>query len=359
MVSSVLTKEQQALVKPDENLMFEREGFDRQGIRREFAPVETIDPSTKYIEQGNVSYVHPDSDMPRGPTAEGESFGNIELVREVGGNQQIPRYTNGFTVDIEDTEVSNSWLMDARDGIMELFDIQADLAFLLGLQDEAGNDVFTGVFEWLDNNVPADNIIDCSTFDPSAGDLQGVPANIVAQEAYQRITGEYVTTTWDLAVAKHPVWAYWNQLGTFDGAMVESQWELMQADDNEADIGVGRRVLVPQDIGLRGPTDMDEGLQFDITFPTRTNSAYDSPVGDIGEYTDDDDVMYLIPQHGGDFYELYEQATPDTRGPLPKEGFRERWEYKWRAGVVQGQSFKADGAAVDAVKLENVSALFD
>lgn len=359
MVSSVLTKEQQSLVKPDENLMFEREGFDRRSLRREFAPVETIDPSTKYVEQGNVSYIHPQSDMPSGPTVEGESFGNIELVREVGGTQQIPRYTNGFTVDQEDTEVDNRWLMDARDGIMELFDIQADLAFMLGLSTEADNTVFSGVFEWLDNNIPASNIIDCSQYDPSTGDLQGVPANIVAQKAYSYVTGEYVTDQWDLAVAKHPVWAEWNQLGTFDGATVESQWEMMQADANSDNVGVNRRIQLPKQIGLRGPSDMEEGLKFPLELPTRTNAGYNSPIGDLADYTDDDDVMYLIPRHDGDFYELYEQATPDTRGPLAKEGFRERWEYKWRGGVVQGQSFKSDGVAVDAIKLENVTALFD
>lgn len=344
--STVLNKEQQTLLKPDEDLMFDREGFDRPSIRQEFAPVQEIDPSTRYVEQGNAYFISPDSDNPIGPTATGESFGNIELVKASGGVIEIPRYTHGFTVDTEDEEVDTTWLTDARDGIMELFDIQADYAFLQGLVDEQGNDVFKGVFEWLDDEMPSANKIDCDNFDLSAGDLQGVPANIITKEAYGNVTGEYVETQWDLAVAKHSVWADWNSYGTFDGAMVESQWDLVQADRNDAAVGVNRRILIPESIGLRGPSDGGD-LQRPIEMP------------DDDTTSDNDDVMYLIPQHDGDFYELYEQASPDVRGPIMKEGFKERWEYKWRAGVVQGQTQKRDNEiAQDAIKLQNVSNLF-
>ncbi|UBF23164.1 hypothetical protein M1M34_gp013 [Haloarcula tailed virus 2] len=352
--SSILTKELQELLKPDEDLMFTREGFDRRSIRREFAPVRTIDAGTKYVRQGNASYVHPDSSMPVGPTGEGESYGNIELVREIGGEQQIPRYVNGFTIEEEDLEVSEMamHLQEMRDGIMELFDIQADLAFLQGLEDRAGNEVFSGVFEWLDNNIEADNVIDCSTFDLSTGDLNGLPANIVLRHAYGKVSGEYVETQWDLAVAKQSVWALWNEVGTNDSNGNRSQWEMIATDD-AAGVGVNRRILVPERIGLRAPTTSAEKLQFDISFPTPTSN--DDAAGDIAAA---DDVMYLVPNHGGDYYELYEQSGADVRGPLMKDGFRERFEYKWRAGVTQGQSFRIEGVAKDAIKLENVESLF-
>lgn len=356
VTSSILTKEQQELLKPDEDLMFDREGFDRASIRREFAPVQTVDSGVKYVRQGTASYVHPDSTMPSGPTAEGESYGNIELVREVGGEQQIPRYVNGFMVEEEDMEVSemSMHLQEMRDGIMELFDIQADLSFLTGLTDRAGNTVHSGVFQWLDDNIAADNVIDCSDFDLSTGDLNGLPANIVLRVAYGKVSGEYVTTTWDLAVAKQQVWALWNEVGTNDSNGNRSQWDLINPQgDDAAGVGVNRRILVPQKIGLRAPTSMSENLRFDIDFPSPASG--DDGVGTIGA---DDDVMYLIPQHDGDFYELYEQSTADVRGPIMKDGFRERFEYKWRAGVVQGQSFRADNMARDAVKLENVESLF-
>lgn len=351
--SSILTQEMVELAKPDENLMFERKGFDRRGIRREFAPVESLAQGERYVRQGNATYVHQDSDMPVGPTVLGESMGNIELVREVGGVQEVPRYTHGFSVDVEDMEVPEmaAYITDMRDAIMELFDIQADLAFLLGLQDHAGNDIFKGVFQWLDDNIVADNVIDCSDYDLSAGDLNGIPANVVLRVAYGKVTGEYVETTWDLAVAKHEVWALWNEVGTNDYNANQSQWDLMAADS--AGVGVNRRLLVPKQIGLRAAPSQSEKLMFDIDFPTPT-SADDA----AGEIAAEDDVMYLIPNHGGDFYELREESTAMTRGPIVKEGFRERFEYKWRAGVIQGQSFRLDGVAKDAIKLENVESLF-
>lgn len=343
--TSILTKEQQELVEPDEDIMFEREGFDRQGLRRELAPVTTIEPGTRFVEQGQAVFVHPDSDMPEGPTSIGESLGNVELVREVGGSVQIPRYTHGFSLDIEDREVPemNMFIQDMRDAILELFDLQADVAFINGLNDHAGNEVMPGVFQWLQDNMDASNIIDCSTYDLDAGDLNGIPANVVLREAYDEISGEYVTTTFDVAVAKHNVWSYWNEIGRADYNVNRSQWEMVQ-DDGDG-VGVRRRMTLPDSTGLRAPSTMDADLTFDLSFPTANNGS-------------DDDVMFLIPQHNGDFYELYEQASPDVRGPIEKEGWRERWEYKWRAGATFGFSHRAGGNATDVIKLENVSTLF-
>lgn len=359
--SSVLTEEQMTLVQPDDGIMIERgegntDGFDRAAIRQEFAPVQALDSSTRYVEEGSATFLDADSDYPVGPAGLGESLGNIELVRVVGDQQPIPKYVHGFTIDIEDREVDNSFVSEMRDGLLRLFDVEADYAFLQGLQREDGSDVFKGVFQWLQDNMPADNIIDCSAYDPSSGDLQGVPANILHEVAYEKVSGHYVETTWDLAVAKHPVWARVNQLGTFDGAVVQSQWELMQADANSASVGVNRRILMPDDIGLPTAPEQGGSLTFSIDMPSRVNDGYSSPL-DNG----DDDVLWLIPNHGGDFYELYEQGSPDVRGPLEKEGWKERFEYKWRAGVVYGfNSHKRDNnIALDTIKLENFTALFD
>jgi len=356
--SSVLNKEQQTLVQPDENLMFEREGFDRRAIRQDFAPTRQIPAGQRFVEQGQASFIDPDSDLPIGPTGLGESMGNIELVRVTGETVEVPRYTHGFSLDVEDTEVDTSFVTEMRDGIMELFDVQADYAFLQGLTDEQGGTVFKGVFQFLQDEMDVANVIDCSTFDPSAGDLQGVPANIIVQEAYRLISGEYVdqnNSQWDIAAAKPEIWSYWNQYGTFDGAVVQSQWELVATDENTDGVGVRRRVTVPHSIGLRGPAG-GSSLQLSISMPTRVNAAYVSPLSNA-----DDDAMFLIPQHNGDFYELYEQGSPDVRGPIEKEGWQERWEYKWRAGVVQGFTHRSASGSIakDAVKLENVTALFD
>jgi hypothetical protein len=359
--SSILTEEQMTLVKPDEGIMINREEnaeatFDRQALRQEFAPVRQLDAGTRYVEEGGATFLSAESDMPGGPTGIGESFGNVELVRVVGGTQYIPRYTHGFTIEDEDREVDDSFVSDMRDGILELFDVQADLAFLQGLDHEDGTAVFKGVFEWLEDNMPSGNVIDCSGYDPSSGDLGGVQANIITQKAYEKIDKLYMDTTWDIAAAKPVIWAYWNQYGTFDGAIVQSQWELVSADENEQAVGVQRRLTVPPKIGVPTAPGESGSLTFSIDFPSRTNDSYSSPLSDAK-----DDVMYLIPNHGGDFYELYEQGSPDVRGPLEKDGFRERFEYKWRAGVVYGQNgHKTDtDIARDVVKLENVTALFD
>lgn len=361
MTSSVLNEDQLTLTKPDEGIMIERGegnsgGFDREAIRQEFAPVQALDAGTKYIEEGQATFLDANTDMPEGPAGIGESVGNVELVRVVGGQQEIPKYVHGFTLDVEDREVDDSFVMDMRDGILRLMDVQADYAFLQGLNREDGSTVFKGVFQWLQDNMPSSNIIDCSSYDPSAGDLQGVPANIVKQVAYQQVSGHYVDTQWDLAVAKHEIWSEWNQLGTFDGAVVQSQWDLMQVDSDAAGVGINRRVLLPEDIGLPTAPNQSGSLTFALDFPTRQNTGYTSPLSDAS-----DDVMYLIPQHDGDFYELYEQGSPDVRGPIEKEGWKERFEYKWRAGVVYGQNgHKRDtNIALDTIKLENVTALFD
>lgn len=358
MTSSVLNKQQQTLVEPDEDLMFDREGFQRRAIRQEFAPVRSLERGQRYVEQGNATFIDPDSDRPIGPTSIGESIGNIELVRVTGSTVEIPRYTHGFSLDDEDTEVDNSFVQDLRDGIMELFDIEADYAFLNGVTDEAGNTVFKGVFQWLEDEMPSGNIINCNDFDPSAGDLQGVPANVILQKAYEQASGEYIdqnNSQWDLAVAFPEVWAHWNQVGTFDGAVVQSQWDLVRADSNNAGVGVRRRITLPHSLSLRGPAG-GGSISVDVDFPSRTNSSYSSPLSDAS-----DDALYLIPQHNGDFYELHEEPSPVTRGPLMKEGFKERWEYRWRSGVVQGFTHKQSSGSIaqDAIKLENVTALFD
>lgn len=359
MTTSVLNEDQLTLVKPDAGVMIDRDanpqlGFDRSAIRTEFAPVNELAAGQKYVEEGDAVFLDAETtDLAEGPTGIGEVFGNVGLVRVQGGRQQIPRYTHGFTVEIEDGEPQegDSALMEKRDGILEIFDVAADLAFLQGMTDDAGNTVFQGVFEWLQDNMPSENIIDADDYDLSSGDLGGVPANIITSEAYGVVDNLYVTTEWDLGVAKPEVWKYWNQFSTFDGAVVQSQMELLMAEENTAGVGINRTFTVPPRIGLPSDPAQDEDLVFDIDMPELEHD-------DAGEGRDD--VMFLIPNHGGDFYELYERGEPDHR-VVEKEGFRERHEYKWAAGVVQGQNnhkFNTD-IARDAVKIENVSTLFE
>lgn len=352
----MLNKELQEQIRPDENLMFDRKGFDRRSLRRELAGTEALAPGQKFITQGNAYFVHPDSDMPTGPAGIGESFGNVEVISQTGFTVQIPRYINGMMLDVQDYDIPamSRVIRNKRDAIMELFDIQADLAFYNGLVDQAGNQIFLGVFEWLEANMDAGNVIDCSEFvngGARQGELGGVPANVILDIAYGLTENEYADDMWEVAVARKSVWAKWNAVGTADYNMNRSQWQLINADD--VGVGVQRRMNFPLKIGLRAPDGMAETLRFDLSFPTAT-SADDS----LGSIPVDDDVMYLIPRHNGDFYYLVEETTPSVRGPLEKDGWKERWEYSWKAGVVQGMSHRAGGGAPDVVKLENVEALF-
>lgn len=353
MTTSVMNKEQLSVMKPDAGAMINRDdnpqlGFDRSAIRSEFTAVNQLEQGQRYVEEGDATFLSGESDVPEAPTGIGEVFGNVNLVSVEGGRQKIPRYTHGITFEIEDGEVQEGMrsLEQKRNGVLEMFDIAADLAFLQGMTDDAGNTLFQGVFHWLQDNMPDSNIIDADEYDLDSNDLQGVPANIITQVAYKQVDNLYMETTWDIAAAKPDVWGDWNSYGTFDGAMVQTQWDLVSADENGAGVGVQRRVTVPPKIGLPTDPDSDEDLVFDIEMPSADNG-------------DDDDVMFLIPNHGGDFYELWEQGAPDHR-VIEKEGWVERHEYKWRGGVVYGQNnhkFNTD-IARDAVKIENVSTLF-
>lgn len=356
------------VVAPDEDLMLERKGRDRRGLRREIAPLSEIERGTRKIEEGDGTYVSHESSMPEDHTGVGEVLGNVDIVRYIGDDVTIPRMTHGMTVDVEDLEMGNSneKVQRAQDTVMEMFDIQADLQFMNGSYDEEGNKVEDGVFEWLDNNIPSDNVIDATNYTSEYSVSNGQPSNIIQRVAYQKTQGIYADDGWDMVLWKHPVAALWNTIDDNSGAAFQSQWMDMGAD--AANVGasvVNDAVKVPAQTGLRTAPDQPEDLRFTNSFPTRTNSSYDSPIGDIENFTDDDDAMYLIPDHGGDFFEMYEHPEPTLiQEPIRKNGGALEYEFYWRAGQAFGFGSHRtdDGAggdkAYDAVKIENVSALF-
>lgn len=339
--TSFLTEEQQTLLEPDEDLMLDRKGRDRRGLRRELAPTTPMERGTRYVEEGDGVYASPNSDMPTGTTAVGEVLGNVDIERYVGDQVHIPRMTHGMTVDAEDLEIDGAEekVRRSQDVVMESFDIQADLQLLLGITDEEGNTVQPDIFSWLDNNMPSSNVIDASasTYD--------VPANIVVQEAYSKTTGEYADDGWDMVLWDHSTRAQWNQIDNNSGVKQASQWLDLGSDAQ----GVGQSivndsVLIPDSTGLRTAPDQPSSLQFDITtFPS--------------------DTMYLIPDHGGDFFQLYEQPEPTlVQDPIRKEGGKRRWEYYWRGGQAYSfgthQTDEGTNKAKDVVRIDNVSSLF-
>jgi hypothetical protein len=344
-------------VAPDEDVMLERRGRDRRGLRREIAPLTEMERGTRKVEEGDGVYVDSNSDFPEGTTGVGEVLGNVDIVRYLGDEVMIPRMTHGMTVDAEDLELGNASekVNRAQDALMEMFDIQADLQFLLGITDEQGNEVQPGVFDWLDDNIPSSNIINAGSYTSNYSISNGQPSNIVQRVAYETTDGVYADDSWDFAMYPHNVRALWNTIDSNSGATIKSQF--MDLGDDAQGVGssiVGGEFLIPSKTGLRTAPDAADTLQFDITgnLPTASNGS-------------DDDVMYLIPDHGGDFFEMYEQPEPTMiQEPIRKNGGQLEYEFYWRAGQAFGFGSHEtdDGAggsvAHDAVKIENVSALF-
>lgn len=339
--TSFLTEEAQTLLQPDEDLMLERFGRDRRGIRREIAPGTEMERGTRYVEEGDGVYASANSDMPEGTTSVGEVMGNVDIVRHVGDNVHVPRMTHGLTVDAEDLQIEGAEekVRRSQDVLFETFDIQADLQFLLGITDEEGNQVQPDVFTWLDNNIDANNVIDASTLSLD------VPANVVVQEAYSKTGGDYADDGWEMVLWDHQTRANWNTIDNNNGVAQKSHWLDLGSDAQ----GVGQSivndsVLIPDTVGLPTAPDQPDNLQFDITtFPS--------------------DTMYLIPDHGGDFFEMFEQPEPTLiQDPIRKNGGRLEYEYYWRAG--QAFSFGShrndhtDVEAADVVRIDNVSSLF-
>lgn len=345
-------------IAPDEDVMLEREGRDRRGLRRELAPMTQMERGTRKIEEGDGVYVDPKSDMPTGTTGVGEVLGNVDIVRYIGDEVLIPRMTHGMTVDAEDLDIGGATekVNRSQDALMEMFDIQADLQFLLGITNEEGADTQPAVFHWLDDNMPADNIINAGDYTSKYSISNGQPSNIIQNIAYSKTEGIYADDGWDMAAMTHSVDALWNTIDDNSGVSLKSQWTDLGNDSrNVGSSIVNDTFKLPRYTGLRTSPDAPETLQFDLhdeALPTASNG-------------DDDDVMYLIPDHGGDFFSLYEQPEPTMiQEPIRKNGGQLEYEFYWRAGQAFGfgshQTDDGAGGSVahDAIKIENVSALF-
>ncbi len=339
-VSSVLNEEMLEVAQPDEDRFLSRKGWDTKGLRREIAPITPVDLDQKYVSEGDTVYVDPRSTYNDTPTGIGETYGQVDIVQELGGKTEIFRYTNGYTVNIEGGSADPQYVADAREAVLEFFDILADANFLTGVTDEQGNTVRKGVFTWLDDNIPSSNTIDCSTLTVSS-DLNGVPANIM-NHIYSKIDGVYSTGEWDLMLGQPNTLASMTFRDTNDGADITNHWELMQPENNGG-IGVNRTLSIPKKIELASPPSMDEKISIDLSGVVPS------------------DTVYIIPDHGGDFYEVYEMGRPEILDPIRTEGGKERIEYIWKQGHVFNNSAEAreEGQATDAFKLTNFSSLFD
>jgi len=175
----------------------------------------------------------------------------------------------------------------------------------------------------------------------------GIPANIIVGDAYGLTSGEYADDGWDYAVWQHDTASLWNRVDNNSGAVQKSLWLDLESDS--ANVGssvVNDAVTIPQQTGIRTAPDQPDTLRMPYTFPN--------------------DTMYLVPQHDGDFFQMYEQDGPTMIDePIRKNGGKIEYEYYWRAGQAFGfgshrnDDGSGDGEALDAVKITNVSTLFN
>lgn len=349
--TTFLTEKVQTLLEPDEDLMLERKGRDRRALRRELSPTTTMGRGERYVEEGDGMYVAPETDFASTDTSVGEALGNVAIERYTGDQVRVPRMTHGMTLDAEDMEIDGAEeeVRRARDAVMELFDIQADIQFMNGVTDVEGNLVQEGYTSWLDSNVPSENVLDASAteFDEYRISNGGIPANIIVGDAYGKTTGEYADDGWDYAVWQHDTAALWNRVDNNSGAVQKSLWLDLESDNAGAGASVvNDAVTIPKQTGLRTAPDQPDTLRIPYTFP--------------------DDTMYLVPEHNGDFFQMYEQDGPTMIDePIRKNGGKIEYEYYWRAGQAFGfgshrnDDGSGDGEALDAVKITNVSTLFN
>jgi len=349
--TSFFTEKVQTLLEPDEDLMLERVGRDRRALRRELAPTTEMASGERYVEEGDGMYVAPETSFPAENTSVGEALGNVKIERYTGDQVRVPRMTHGMTLDVEDMEIDGAEeeVRRARDAVMELFDIQSDLQFMNGVTDVEGNAVQPGFAQWLDDNIDPNNVIDASNsnYDDFRIGNGGIPANIIVDTAYGKTSGEYADDGWDYVVWNHGTASNWNIVDNNSGAVQKSLWLDLESDA----AGVGQSIVndsvkIPQQTGLRTAPDQPDSLRVPYQFP--------------------DDTMYLIPDHNGDFFQMYEQSGPSLIDePIRKSGGKIEYEYYWRAGHAFGfgshrnDDGTGDGVATDAIKIENVASLFN
>lgn len=344
------TEEVREAATPDENVMLERKGFQTRGFRRELGPdllpVNNIGSGVRELERGNAMYADAEGDFPLAPTAIGETGGAVGIEETRGTKFELYRAAHHLGVNIEDREVNADQMSEKVRQIMELFDIQMDKWVFDGITDENGNTKRNDIFSELKTGIPSGRTIDCSGLSLS-NDLNGVEANVFRQEAYSKMEGHYFNDSWAALVAKHPVHALFNKLDTADGAAIFTHWDVSSGEMVADEPGlIDRKIRVPEYIGLQSSNSNAGNLSFSI----------DS----LG-----DDEALLIPAHGGDFMEMWEQGTPDDRGPIEKEGWREVFEYKMWGGhafdVTAGAEAPRDDSGnrfPDAIHLTSVSSLF-
>jgi hypothetical protein len=359
-VSSELYEEQRTVAEPAENIMFERENFDRKGLRMEFADPVDLAVDTDFIEREDKTLPDPRTiDMPVGPTGLGEVGGGaMETIRLEGERWPTYRYAHGFEMNREDM---NGGVERQRDYIMETFDFMFDLNFMFGMQNI---DHWDGMFDEIRARVPSERIFDCDDYDNDGNgsesgnpDFSAVPEDLVVGEAMKELRGEVIDINegWEVAVGSHTALTQLNFSAGEDTDVERGPTFMERMRDANA---VQNFVRLPYQTQLDylpedADADIPEFAEYDIVDESTANDPSGEPI--IGN-----DELFLLPDMEtvmSDFWEVREMGTPEHYGPIEAREGRLAHDYVARSTI------KADPRGKypdydDIVILENVSDLF-
>lgn len=356
-------KRQQSVAEPRENQMWTREGFDRAALRYEFTgnQAQAISLSDKYVQQDDQTFVDPRSiDMPVGPTAMGDVDGQgVEMFDIEGQRWPTFRWTQGFEVlQEDDPDVS-----EQRNAVMELFDFFSDIAFLTGIGPDG--QYREGMFSWLRDAIPAEREIDCAEYEDDTR-MQENPENIIKNLAFGQIDGRFMGTdnaNWDTMVGSQSALATFNQVSGEDGGVSgDTYWERLShetAMGGVSDYNMLPNHTAPTNVpyvdGEEGG-DLVDKYKVNLVDQDQDNVEQDSDGGIIGT-----DEVYLIPsleQAGTHYWRLHEMPTPQDFGPIEERGGKQAYDYAYRYTHRFNPKERSPNAA-DAIRLKNVSALFN
>lgn len=359
-VSSEIVESQRTVAEPAENQMFERENFDRKGLRFDFVDPTDLSPDTDWIEREDKTLPDPRTlQMPVGPTGMGEvGGGGMETIRLEGERWPTYRYAHGFEMARESGE---SDLPRQRDYIMETFDFMNDLNTIFGM---AGVDHWDGVFDEIRNRVPSNRVFDCEDYDNDGTgnesgkpDFSDVPEDLVVGEAMKELRGEVIdiNSGWELAVGSHTALTQMNFSAgeTSDRLRGPSFRERMQDAD-----AVQNFLRLPYKTQLDYlPEDADADIP---EFESYDIIDENTPSNPSGNAVMGNDELFLMPDMETvmtEFFDIREMGTPEHYGPV------EARQGKLAHDYINRFTAKADPSGeypefADTVILKNVSALF-
>jgi len=359
-VSNELYEQQRTVAEPAENVMFERENFDRKGLRMEFADPENLDAATDYIEREDKTLPDPRSlQMPVGPTGMGEvAGGGMETIRLDGERWPTYRYAHGFEMNRED---ENHGVEVQRDYILETMDFLFDLNFMFGMEN-IGH--WNGMVDELRNRIPAERTFDCDDYDNDGSgsesgkpDFSAVPEDLIVGEAMQALRGEVIDINegWEVAVGSHTAITQLNFSAGEDTDVERGPTFMERMRDADAVQNFVRLPFTTQLDYLPEDADADipEFAEYRLVDEGVANDPSGEPV--IGN-----DELFLLPDMDtvmGEYWDIRESGTPEHYGPIEAREGKVAHDYVARSTMKADPMGKRPDYA-DAVHLKNVSDLF-